>query len=197
MTKEEALIYLPVEDEDDLQDLYDEQLFELKQFFLNRFPMSKLINSRLKKFEKVELAFVTLGGTIPGILESSKVSFPEFESLKGAYLWYNREKNAIRLRLSSAQSGKEVQAVLEEYISLTKHYAEQWKLPVDAENTAGLKIAVEPNPMDIQEALDALSDEEIINSVFILTLPDENLLKSEAKRLSLWLNFESNEQSIR
>ena len=196
MTKEEALIYLPFDGEVDLEDLYEERLFELKQFFLNRFPMTKLINSRMNKFKRVEEAFTRLGGEIPKISENVEITLLEFESIKDLFIWYNHEKNAIRLRLSSAQSGNEVHEVLRHYVSLTRHYAEHWKIPVTDQGNEAVKIAVEPNPMDIQEALNAFSEKQLINSVFISSLHDENYLKSEAKRLSLWLNFESNEQSI-
>lgn len=197
MTKEEAIIYLPIDEDDDLQDLYDEKLFELKQFFLNRFPMSKLIHSRLKKFEKVEEAFVSLGGLVPDLEEEAALDVHSFSSLKEVFAWYNREKNRIRLRLSSAESVSQVRMVLSNYIQLTKHYAEHWKVPIQKDDKEIVKIAVEPNPMDLQEALNELIDEQIANSDFISSLPDENHLKSEAKRLSLWLNFESDEQSIR
>jgi hypothetical protein len=198
MTQEEAIIYLPVDEEDDLQDLYEEKLFELKQFFLNRFPMSKLINARLAKFQKVEEAFVLLGGAVEESGDSLlDIDLPQFNSIHDLYIWYNREKNSLRLRLSSSQSHNEVRSVLEEYLRVTAHYSTHWQIPLDEQDTGTIKIGVEPNPMDIQSALTELSTVEKLDSKHILTLPDENNLKSEAKRLSLWLNFESNEQSIR
>ncbi|MDG1332762.1 MAG: hypothetical protein P8P74_10550 [Crocinitomicaceae bacterium] len=197
MTKDEAILYLPVNDEDDLQDSYEEKLFELKQFFLSRFPMSKLIIARMSKFEKVEEAFIVLGGEVSSASNIPVVTLPELGSIHTVYIWYNREKNALRLLLSAAQSYSEVLAVLNEYLRIAMHYAKHWQIGVNEEEGKSIKIGVEPNPMDIQEALNELSEKETIDSQHILTLPDENVLKSEAKRLSLWLNFESNEQSIR
>ena len=198
MTQEEAVIYLPIDEENDLQDLYDEKLFELKQFFLNRFPMSKLINARLTKFQNVEEAFTVLGGTVEvGGLEMSNIDLPEFNSIHDLYIWFNQEKNSLRLRLSSAQSYNQVRYVLDEYLRITVHYSKYWRIPVDEKDMGMIKIGVEPNPMDIQSALTEISTIEKLDAKHILTLPDENSLKSEAKRLSLWLNFESDEQSIR
>lgn len=193
MTKEEALIYLPTDEEGDLQDVYEEKLFELKQFFLNRFPVSKLINGRLAKFQKVEEAFETLGGVVAIDKEVNRVDWPEFSSISDLYSWYNREKSFLRLRLSASQSYSEVKQTLNEYVHVTKHYAKYWLVPVDEKDSAALKIGVEPDAMMIQHALNELSNLEKIDSEYILSLPDENSLKSEAKRLSLWLNFESNE----
>ena len=196
MNLEEALIYLPVDEENEAQDLYEEKLFELKQFFLNRFPMSKLINARLSKFEKIEEAYQTLGGAVPGFDELTVEPIPDFGSVHDLYGWYNLEKNALRLKLSSSESLGEVRLILNQYINVTKHYAECWSIPIHGIDTSEIKLGVEPNPMDVQAALEEISTIKKIDSEYILSLPDENWLKSEAKRLSLWLNFESNEQSV-
>lgn len=197
MNREEALIYLPVDDENDAQDLYEEKLFELKQFFLNRFPMTKLVNARLSKFGKIEEAYRALGGGIQETSNIMSVSYPAFDSIHDLYSWYNREKNALRLQLLSAGFLDEVARVLDEYILTTRHYAVYWKVTVNEVDKSEIKLGIEPNPMDIQSALNILSDQKKLDSEYIFSLPDENCLKSEAKRLSLWLNFESNEQSIR
>lgn len=197
MNREEALIYLPVDDENDAQDLYEEKLFELKQFFLNRFPMTKVINARLSKFGKIEEAYRALGGDISELSNVVPVNYPAFDSMHDLYSWYNREKNVLRLQLSSAGFLSEVARVLNDYILTTRHYATYWKGPVNEIDGSEIKLGIEPNPMDIQSALNALSDQEKLNSEYIFSLPDKNCLKSEAKRLSLWLNFESDEQSIR
>jgi len=197
MTQEEALIYLPIDEEDDLQDAYDEKLFELKQFFLSRFPMSKLIDARLTKFSKIEEAFVALGGIANDDGFSVQSDTPKFDSILAAHKWYNQKKNAIRLELSNASSFNKVEKVLEKYLEVTKHYAKSWLIPVEQEANSSLSISKEPDPMSIEEAFNELSDLELINSDYISTLPDENVLKSEAKRLSLWLKFEMNERSIR
>lgn len=193
MTQEEALIYLPVDEENDAQDLYEEKLFELKQFFLNRFPVSKLIQARLAKFCKVEDAFRSFGGEISGESLVEEKIYPNFNSIHDLYKWYNFEKNSIRLKLSSAKSHKEVSNILTVYLQVTRFYAKYWKLSEYDKKNSSIKIGVEPNPMDIQSALTELSNQENLDSAFILTLPDDNCLKSEAKRLSLWLNFEINE----
>lgn len=192
MTREEALIYLPIDDESDAQDVYEEKLFELKGFFLSRFPMSKLIQSRLSKFAKVEEAFVSLGGRAPKAKEQPEKVYPLFDSIHSLYKWYNVEKNSIRLQLTSARSHQEVLDVLSQYLQITKHYAKYWQIS-NIEEDSSIKIGVEPNPMGIQSALAELSENEKLDSTYILTLPDNNCLKSEAKRLSLWLNFEINE----
>ena len=193
MNREEALIYLPIDDENDAQDLYEEKLFELKQFFLSRFPMTKLINARLLKFGKIEEAYRALGGEIAEELSSDRKDYPLFDSFHDLYKWYNQERNTLRLQLSSADSLSVVSNVMKEYLRATRHYATHWKVPTHEIDDTTIKLGVEPNPMDLQSAINALSHQEKLNSEYILSLPDENCLKSEAKRLSLWLNFEIDE----
>ena len=74
---------MPIDEEADLQEIYDEKLFELKQFFLNRFPMSKLINARLAKFLKEEKAFTVLGGEgDDDEFSFGNADLPEFTSIQ-------------------------------------------------------------------------------------------------------------------
>lgn len=193
MTLEEAHIYLRVEEDQDIDDVYEDKLFELKQFFLNRFPLTKLIEGRLAKFLKVEEAYKLLGGSVLSSSLEMTEDFPDFSSLSELYKWYNIERNKLRLQLTAAKSHNEVKRVLAYYTELTKHYALHWKIPLNEDISAAIKLGTEPNPMDIQTELNALSDKEPINVESILALSDNNCLKSEAKRLSLWLNFETNE----
>lgn len=193
MTREEALIYLPVDEDNDAQDLYEEKLFELKQFFLSRFPMTKLINARLAKFEMIESAYRELGGEIPDVAPIKDKVYPKVDSIQALFSWYHLEKNSVLLQLSAAKSMLEVKNILNEFVTLTRFYASHWRVEVDSKDEMAIKLSVEPNPMDIQSALSALSDLKIVDAEYIFSLPDDNCLKSEAKRLSLWLNFEMNE----
>ena len=192
MKEEEALLYLSAEDLDDAEEIYEEKLFELKQFFLNRFPVSKLIQSKLSTFLKVEQAYEVLGGSISGGLQLPTMEFPTIESLQAAFSWYHKEKNAIRLHLLAAQSHADLQRVLSRYIDIAQHYAKQWQVPLADEDKVGIAIGVEPDAMEIQAELRVQKEKGFIDKAFILSLPNENCLKSEAKRLSLWLKFETN-----
>lgn len=193
MTEEEALIYLSANDLEDAEEVYEEKLFELKQFFLNRFPVSKLIQSKLSTFEKVENALKVLGGSIADGQSVTLPELPKLETLQSAFNWYHKEKNTIRLQLLAAESHSDVQQVMKNYIQLARHYAAQWQIPLSEEDKIGLAIGAEPDAMEIQAELTAQKNSGEINDSFILSLPNENCLKSEAKRLSLWLKFETNE----
>lgn len=197
MSPDEALIYLPLDDESDAQDLYEEKLFELKQFFLGRFPISKVIHSRLTKFEKMEEAFVALGGKLSGAQYRKELVFPEFNSIHTLYIWYNIEKNRLRLAISSANAKSDLATIMEEYLELTKYYASFWLLPESELTSNEIKVGAEPDPMEIQHELTHHEANRVLDAAYISALPNDNCLKSEAKRLSLWRKFENDELPIR
>lgn len=64
MTVEEAHIYLPQEDGVDLIDLYESNLFVLKQFLVGHFPVSKVVQAKIKRIELLNTAYVALGGVL-------------------------------------------------------------------------------------------------------------------------------------
>lgn len=194
MTREEALIYLPAQDEEERDEQYEEKLFELKQFFLNRFPVSKVIRTRLDKMYKVEIAFKALGGELITMAEPISMDLPNFPSLPLAFDWYHRQRNALRLRLNAAQSVLEIESYLDQLLRLTKHYATFWEIELNVHD-AQLIIGKEPDPMEIQEAFKEFGNDEQLTSDSLARLADENCLKVEAKRLTRWLVLE-NESSI-
>ena len=61
MTLSEAKIYFPIDSDDlemeDVLDLYDERLFEFKQFFLSKAIVKKVFLAKLEKLKKFEEAF--------------------------------------------------------------------------------------------------------------------------------------------
>lgn len=194
MTEEEAKLFLSVEDNDEIVDVYEEKLFELKQFFLNRFPVTKLIRSKLASFEKVETAYRVLGGDVEITHRQGEQFFPNaFDSLKEVFTWYYQQKNTVRLQIMAAQSHDDLAQVMKQYVQVAQYYAKQWEVSLQEEDKVGIAIGSEPDPMDIQTELNRHETEGKDFETFILSLPNENCLKSEAKRLSLWLKFESNE----
>ncbi len=193
MTEKEAMVYLSIQDKDEAEDVYEEKLFALKQFFLNRFPVSKLIKSKLATFKKVQTAYEALEGETEEEQQTTLVEFPQLDSLKSAFSWYHQEKNAVRLQLLAAQSHKDVEEAMMNYVQLAQHYAKHWQIPLNEDDHVGIAIGSEPDAMEIQAELNAQEKMSENGKMDILSLPDENCLKSEAKRLSLWLKFEINE----
>lgn len=197
MTREEALIYLPLEDEEELDDLYGEKLFECKQFLINRFPIGKLIKSRMDKCMKVEEAFVALGGSVKQFtIENSSLNRhfwasiePSFPSLPAAFDWYHAERNALKLRLNQAQSAREMNAHLQDLLAITKVYARHWHVNLTPSDPNPV-LSQEPDPMELQAAFKQFSSADDLTIETLENLTDDHFLKQEAKRLTFWLKSE-------
>ncbi len=196
MNREEALIYLPVQDADERDDLYEEKLFECKQFLINRFPIGKIIKSRMDKILKVEEAFLALGGSVKPFSSEKRDEIltlsnrlPTFQSLQEAFDWYHSERNLLKLKLNGAQSAREMEAYLQGLLTITKVYAEQWfvsRTPTDANPIS----SQEPDPMELQAAFKQFDGTDKLTSAVLETLTDDHVLLREAKRLTFWLTSE-------
>lgn len=186
MQKQEADLYLSFDGPEDLDDRYEEELFNFQQFFTSRFPVTKLFESKLNKLSKLDEAYIFHGGNI----RTQEQSF-EFEldtsSVQAAFNSYQFLRNQLRQSISIAKSGREVRAIVLNLIKLTDAYADLWQ--VDVESGLSLSISKEPDPMELVEAF---REHPNLDFSELNELSDENPLKTEAKRLSLWRKFEQN-----
>ena len=191
MTKEEAVIYLSIEDGQDLYGAYEEHLFKAKQFFLNRFPISKVFNGKLDKLLRMHEAFVLLGGENKEF-EKNSVDF-EFESssILETFNAFNQTRSKLRIELNSSDSFPQVKWVIEETIKMTLAYAKRWQ--IKDEDLVSVKVSQEPDPMELLSALKVNESRNALSFRDLSGLDEENSLKREAKRLSLWLKMENNE----
>lgn len=189
MNREEALIYLPAQDDDERDDLYEDKLFECKQFFINRFPIGKVIKSRISKLLKLEEAYIALGGIVKPFSVTERQDFPKFQSIQHAFSWYHSQRNALKLNLNGAQSAREIEEILTLILEVTKRYAQEWELELLATDPLAIS-SQEPDPMELQAAFKQFENGEQISRACLAELADDQLLKMEAKRLSRWLKSE-------
>ncbi len=189
MTPEEALIYLPAQDEDERDDLFEEKLFECKQFLTNRFPIEKLIQSRIDKLLKVEEAYIALGGSVRQFTAIDVQEPPTSGTIEHSFSWYHSERNALKLKVNSAKSAGELDAYLRELLRITKCYAQNWVIELTAGDPNPI-TSKEPDPMELQAAFKQLDTTEGLTIAVLQNLDDDHLLKIEAKRLTFWLQSE-------
>lgn len=104
MTKEDALLYFPYNNEIDIDDLYDELLFEQKQFLSNRMPISKVFNSRIARLKKIDEAFVFFGGKNEAALDELKLLVYDNDSIYESYQVFQKNLNQVRPSIKAACS---------------------------------------------------------------------------------------------
>ncbi len=191
MTESEARLYLPFSDEDDLDEIFEEKLFEQKQFFLPRMPVSKVISSRLDKMQKIEDAFRYFGGEVEPF-HPNEIQLQPYasENIKEVFSLHELNKNTIKLQLNRALSVEEMRFFLKQWIEITMTYAKKWKLNVISPD-AGVKVSNEPDAMFLLDEITKF--EQLGFSTFddLQHLLTDSPLMLEANRLSLWLKLEN------
>ena len=186
------LVLLPVNDDNSLQDLYDEKLFEFKQFFSRQLPTTKLFYAKLKKLKQITEAYLELGGE-EVFMRGVSVTSQQYNSpdVKSVISIFQSQNNALKLKMNLSQSYDEIEKTAFQMIDNHKRYAKCWPL-IDIPKDHQIKISEELDAMSLLEALSIFNNEDMTSFEEFNLLSVDNVLYKEAIRLSLWLNFEKN-----
>lgn len=185
MTREEALLFFGgVTDEDELEDAYETQLFEYKQFFLSKAPIAKLFESRLRKLQKLADAYATLTSA-PATGETHHFQVPESADILGTFQSFQKAKNELKRLISNTASAAALGTLAEALVSLEKENASRWSTALDDE--ADIIVSKEPDPMYLLEAIQAYRQQggETFAQLKNLENNPPQVLIQEMKRLSL------------
>lgn len=191
MTKEQAHLFFPHTEEDDLEDLWEQRLFEQKQFFLTRPPIRVVWMSRLKKLEKQYQAFLVLtdqespNEVIHHNLETETVFSDEFVI---AFHQFHKQRNIYKSELLKSQTYNELVIAIEDWLTTEFVYAEYWVVEESELDTIEVVRGKEPDPMELLKGLKEV--ETKINSSEINALKENynilpEIVKKEVKRLTL------------
>lgn len=153
MTQEEALAYLGEE----WEDVFEEEIFALKQQLLTLLPVQKLYQSKIDKWKKLEEAFVSLGGKLEQdvLIEATDFSFSE--QLLEAFESYQKYKNQLKLKLSQINTSISLENICDNLIELEIQYAFKWNLNVEVDKVV---LSSQPDPMEILQGIKRFNSEE-------------------------------------
>ena len=191
MTNQQAHLFFPHTSEDDLEDLWEQRLFEQKQFFLTRPPIRIVWMSRLKKLEKQYQGYLVLTDQErqDNIIDNSlktEIIFPlEFVS---AFHEFHKQRNVYKSQLLKAQTYDALVTAVDEWLNTEMVYAKLWIVVESKQDEIEVIQSKEPDPMNLLK--DLKETEKLINSPLIEILKENyNILsenvKKEVKRLTL------------
>lgn len=191
MTKEDALLYFPIEDDVDIDDLFEELLFEQKQFLIDRVPVSKVFDSKINKLKKIEGAYIFFGGKVEqkSSLQIEILPYNNSDLIEEVFAVFQQNKNTLKLILFNASNASEIEQITTLIFENYREFAEKWP-KIDSEGLNRPVISKEPDPMDIIQEIKSAKEKGIVNFRELLELDEDNVLIKEAIRLSLWLNLE-------
>lgn len=188
MTKTEALREFQLDDafdEDNLIDLYEEKIFEFKQYFLSKTPIFKLFESKLSKLEKIGNAYSLLTNSNAEFNET-KLEFNGSQTeILANYLHFQEEKNRMKTKISNSEKAFEIVSWVKNLLELEKMNAEHWFSEIEID--ANILVSKEPNPMEILEGIKIYQQNDGFNFDQLKKLENNppEILIQEMKRLSL------------
>ena len=194
MTKEEAFLFFPHAEDDDIGDLYEQRVFEYKQFFLSSPPFRKVFLAKEKKMKQMHTAYSFFSGQHE--LQQTKsidASYSISDSILETFNYYQQNLNLLKNKISQSTTVPELCSVIHELLQLRSSYYQNWMIE---ENFIETEIAIskEIDPMQLLVAI------QEFNKLGGFTFDDLNskrnispiLLINEAKRLSLCRKLENN-----
>ena len=185
-------LFFPHQEGDDLEEIYEELLFQDKQFFTNKAIVPKVFRARIEKMHKREEAYRRLSGmSVNGSIVHSISKFEISTNLLENYVNFQKFRAELMQQLYRANEYPQVFKLIEQLLTAYTTYLGSWKLN-DFEDTIGIIISKEPDPTDLYNSLKAFSEAggKNVNDIQTLFFNGKSLLETEAKRLSLLLQFE-------
>lgn len=183
MTEAEALVFLSVEDDQDVEDAYLQRIFEFKQYFSSKPVVLSTFQSRLNKLDKISEA-ANLFGLDGHTNFNDKIELienPSFSSdILNSFQQYQHFLTKVRFAIYQSQSTQELKSKVLTLMGMSMEYYSHWPYISEFENT--VILSKEPDPMEL------LSDIKYAKEEGILTFTD--LAKDLTKRFSL-LKLES------
>lgn len=190
MTEDEARLFLGLQEGDDLEDAYEDALFEIRKFLLAKPVLLKTLQSRQAKLKQLQQAFGILGGTEPELPVVSSIAFHPSENILEHHSRYFEAKNELKRRLSAASGAEDMHRIIDELIELERSFVKPFSLITDWTSEEVL-VSREADSMEIIRELRRLQ-EEGVETLEALNKNKDRLsiaLLRELKRLSLHQNY--------
>lgn len=113
-------------DLDTIEEQYEEEVFKITSFFLNRAFIPKLARAKIERLYKLQDAYAYLSGGENAATSDTKIDF-DFHSLASLQQLIAEEQKAemrLKLALSNAQTAESATIALHQWIQMMEQYAE-------------------------------------------------------------------------
>lgn len=184
MTEEEAFVFLGIASHDEAEDAFEEQLFELKQYFLTKPMVSKLFKTQLTKIDR--LFEVARALKIEQSVNKDHLDFDQvpFEGrILEDYLLFEKNRAVFKQKILNYFDPLQIRNIVEGILNVQRNYLSLWP---DIEEDEVL-IGKEPDPMELLAAIRSLNERGVFQfselNQFKSEIPVTFL--NEWKRLSL------------
>lgn len=184
MTKQEASIFLRVEEFETFEEALEFQLFELKQQLISKPCIPQLLQARLSKLKQLKEACLVLEIEIQSINLELKINILDSSNLIDCFNLYQKNKNLILAQLSSNLTFDLLEMAIHFLLENLKSWSKLWPKIAILEDE-NILLSKELESMEFYQVLKDLNKSNVIyfsdlNSIQLL--PN---LSHEIKRLNL------------
>lgn len=193
MTNQEIQLYFPHKLDDNLEDLYEERLFEFKQFFLMKPVILKVFNAKIERLRKFETAyrFALKSDDNKELHETLKPSYFQTNNILTCFNNYQEIKNEFKKSILQINNSDKLILIIDHFLKSTLNYINKWE---NVEIEDEILISKEPDPMELLTAIKVFNSKggfEFHDIVLNQNICPKILI-IESKRLSLQSNIENN-----
>lgn len=191
MTKDQARIFFLNTLEEDLTEVWEQDFFDQKHFFLTRAPIAKVWNARLDKLQKKYQAYLVLTDqneeeVQPQQKEDLNISFSD--DFIQAFHQLHNYRTHYKSKVLQAETVSPLTTVIRQWLETEKVYALHWSYPPSEDIEIPAIRSAEPDPMillaSLKEAEKILMSSNLEDLRVNLNILPENVVK-EVKRLTL------------
>jgi hypothetical protein len=193
MTNQEIQLYFPHKLDDNLEDLYEERLFEFKQFFLTKPVILKVFNAKIERLRKFETAyrFALKSDDNKELHETLKPSYFQTNNILTCFNNYQEIKNEFKKSILQINNSDKLILLIDHFLKSTLNYINKWE---NVEIEDEILISKEPDPMELLTAIKVFNSKGGFEFHDIVLKQNicPKILMIESKRLSLQSNIENN-----
>ena len=184
MTKQEASIFLGIEDFESFEEALEFQLFELKQQLISKPCIPQLLQARLSKLKQLKEACRALEFEIKSTTIELKIKELNIYSLIDCFNSFQKNKNFILARLSSNLTIDLMEISINLLLENLKVWSKLWPKITISEDEKIL-LSKELESMEFYQVLKELKQVNVLNfkDLDFTQLPED--LNHEIKRLNL------------
>jgi len=189
MTENEALVFLSINEGEDLISAYENKVFEFKQYFSTKPLVPSLFNKRIDKLRKVEEAVVSLGLETEKPIEFIQIQASFSSYILESYFEFEKLYSHFKLDVYKSNSVGELIQRVNSFLTVSMNYFRLWPSFNQFQNT--VILAKQPDPMELIADIKYAKEkgictfEELANDL----TEEFALLKNESTRLNKLFNM--------
>jgi len=184
VTKQEASIFIGIEDFETCEEALEFRLFELKQQLISKPCIPQLLQARLSKLKQLKEACRALEFEIKSTTIELKINELNIYSLIDCFNSFQKNKNIILARLSSNLTIDLMEISINLLLENLKVWSKLWpKIPILEDEK--ILLSKELESMEFHQVLKELKQVNVLNfnDLDFTQLPE--ILNHEIKRLNL------------